>query len=175
MQSEPQDFVELRRLLALKRHEQPPPGYFNQFHRQVIARIRAGEEVREESSRARFFLEFPFLAKLWAALEAKPVLAGAFGVAVCGLLTTGFLMSDNATLVQTAPVGVLMPEGTQITTTGLRIANDFRVASPSAISFLNQAHGLATPGTGGVDTIQVRASLFQQPQTLPINFTLPQN
>ncbi|MGH7973120.1 MAG: hypothetical protein ACREIC_30750, partial [Limisphaerales bacterium] len=127
------------------------------------------------SSLARFFMEFPFLAKLWSALEAKPVLAGAFGVAVCGLLTTGFLMSDNATLVQTAPVGVLVPEGNQVAIAGLRVANEFRVASPSAISFLNQAPGMALSGTGGVDTIQVRASLFQQPQSRLVNFTLPGN
>jgi len=37
------NFESLRRLLAHKRHETPPPGYFNSFSGQIIACIRAGE------------------------------------------------------------------------------------------------------------------------------------
>lgn len=40
--SEPsEDFSELRRVLAWKRHETPPPGYFNHFSAKIIARIEA--------------------------------------------------------------------------------------------------------------------------------------
>ncbi len=43
MNENEQNFDELKRLLKLKRHEVPPPGYFNNFSGEVISRIRAGE------------------------------------------------------------------------------------------------------------------------------------
>ena len=42
MSQPPEDFSEIRRVLAWKRHETPPPGYFNNFSTKVIARIEAG-------------------------------------------------------------------------------------------------------------------------------------
>ncbi len=45
MTQPPEDFTDLRRMLALKRHEIPPPGYFNGFSAKVIARIEAAELV----------------------------------------------------------------------------------------------------------------------------------
>ena len=81
-------------MLALKRHEQPPPGYFNHFSGQVVARIKAGERV-DESVLDRLFWEAPWIQRLWAALEAKPILAGAFGATVCGLLIFGVIYSER--------------------------------------------------------------------------------
>ncbi len=95
MSEDTENFEQLRRLLALKHHEQPPPGYFNDFSRQVILRIRAGERGEETALLDRFSWEAPWLQRIWAALETRPILAGAFGVALCGLLVAGVVFSDN--------------------------------------------------------------------------------
>ena len=43
MKESGQNFDELKKLLKLKRHELPPPGFFNHFSDEVVSRIRAGE------------------------------------------------------------------------------------------------------------------------------------
>jgi hypothetical protein len=95
MTPEQQNFEELRRLLSLKRHEQPPPGYFNNFSRHVIARIKAGESAAADSFMQRLFARLPWLQGMWGGFEAKPILAGAFGVGVCGLLVVGLVSSER--------------------------------------------------------------------------------
>jgi hypothetical protein len=73
------DFDDLRKLLALKRHEQPPPGYFNKFSDQVIARITAAEQAVEVPSWKRWLNR----------LEASPLMTCAYGAAVGCLLIAG--------------------------------------------------------------------------------------
>src|SRR5215467_2841200 len=100
----PDDFEQLRRLLALKRHEQPPPGYFHGFSRQVIVRIQAGELGDADEASLWSFSGGSFLQRIWATLDARPVLAGAFGVAVCGFFVVGALMSDSTAATSQAEV-----------------------------------------------------------------------
>lgn len=92
---EQDSFEKLRRLLAIKRHEQPPPGYFDRFSRQVIARIQAGETAETESFFHRLFARAPRLQSLWQGFEAKPIVAGAFGIGVCSLLVVGLISSER--------------------------------------------------------------------------------
>ena len=82
MTPERDEFEQLRRLLVLKRYEQPPPGYFTQFSRQVRERLEAGDHRREVDSLEDWFAQVPWLRRFWTALETKPVFAGAFGLAV---------------------------------------------------------------------------------------------
>jgi hypothetical protein len=98
----PDEFEQLRRLLALKRHEQPPPGYFHHFSRQVIVRIQAGELCDGAEASLWSFSGGSFLQRIWATLDARPALAGAFGVAVCGFFVVGAVLSD-ATANQPPP------------------------------------------------------------------------
>jgi hypothetical protein len=79
MNSSPEEFSQLRRLLAVKRYEQPPPGYFNELPRKVIARLEVARSVESSS----------WLGRLTQAFELKPMLAGGFGVAAFGLLLFG--------------------------------------------------------------------------------------
>jgi len=86
MNPDSEQFEQLRKLLTLKRHEQPPPGYFNRFSDQVIARIKSGETGEKEMT---------WFRKLWLLLETKPMLTGAFGAAVCALAISGIVFSDD--------------------------------------------------------------------------------
>src|SRR6185503_19939948 len=80
------EFEDLRRLLALKRHEQPPPRYFNEFSGRVIARIEAGERGEQDVT---------WWQRFWAFLEATPAFSGAFGAGICAVLITGMLATGE--------------------------------------------------------------------------------
>jgi hypothetical protein len=101
------DDSKLQRLLGIKRHETPPPAYFERFPSTVIARIRAGEKG-EEASFLSILSEPGWLRRLFGVLEARSALAGAAGIAVCGILLAGLFHSDTtsdatAGLMQLAP------------------------------------------------------------------------
>jgi len=95
MNADQENFEPLRRLLALKKHEQPPPGYFKDFSQQVIMQIRAAGPEAQVTGAERLIWQAPWLQRFWAALENNPVLAGGFGVIVCALLISGVIYSEN--------------------------------------------------------------------------------
>jgi hypothetical protein len=158
MNPEQKNFEQLRRLLALKRHEQPPPGYFNNFSAQVVARIQADQaRAGENSLRERLFGEIPWINRLWEALEAKPALAGAFGVLVCGLLISGMVYSEQTPVGQVA----VMPEPVESVDKPVQVAGQ-SVSSP----LLNQANAAGFSSTAGAASADVRGSLFDEIQKL---------
>jgi hypothetical protein len=89
------NFESLRHLLALKRHEMPPPGYFDGFSRRIIARIRAGEAETQVGLSERLSNQVPWLSKFLQAFEAKPVFAGAYASALCLLLIAGVIFAER--------------------------------------------------------------------------------
>jgi hypothetical protein len=90
MKSDSEMFETVRRVLALKRYEQPPPGYFESFSLEVMTRI---EDSQVTSNRGRS--EETWLQRLWGALEAT-VAPAAFGAAVCGLVVLGVARSEDS-------------------------------------------------------------------------------
>src|SRR5688572_28729485 len=73
------DSESLRQLLAWKRREQPPPGYFNDVSTRVIVRLETLEWQRSPSWWERFLANF----------DARPVLVSAYSLLVCGALLFG--------------------------------------------------------------------------------------
>ena len=89
MNPDSENFDSLRQLLALKRHEVPPPGYFDRLSRDVMARIKAGEKGGQVGA------EFSWFQRVLSMFDVKPVFAGAFGTAVCAFLISGVISSDQ--------------------------------------------------------------------------------
>ena len=85
MNSSPNDFEDLRQLLALKRHEKPPPGYFSYLPDKVMMRLER-EDLDEYSTWWQWLVR---------KLDAQPVLAGAYAFAISGLMLLGFKLSQD--------------------------------------------------------------------------------
>jgi hypothetical protein len=87
-------FEPLCKLLSLKRHEVPPPGYFDRFSGQVISRIQEAKSTHPETPLERLFAEAPWVLNLLQAFQARPAMAGFFASAVC-LLIVGVLVATD--------------------------------------------------------------------------------
>ncbi len=96
MNAEPENFDKLCRLLKLKRHESPPPRYFNDFSSQVIARIRTGSPGGRRESIEDTLSESPWVRRFWQAIENRPAISGLLTAAACALLVVGVFASDGA-------------------------------------------------------------------------------
>jgi hypothetical protein len=79
------DFERLQRLLALKRHESPPPGFFGRFPDQVRARI-----ARAEAEPA------PWWRQWMEILSFNPAMATAYAAGATLLVVGGFWWSRPA-------------------------------------------------------------------------------
>jgi hypothetical protein len=163
MKENENNFESLRRLLVLKRHETPPPGYFNYFSRQVLQRIRAGDTGKSANWVEELFGQAPWLEKLLQAFNIKPVFASAFAGALCLLLFLGIIIVERPDLTS-QPV---LQAGT--TTTSLA------AVSPSLLQSVDQM-GIVS-STNPVLSLQPVASLFGQQNSLaqPVSFSLPGN
>jgi hypothetical protein len=99
MNPTPEDFDALRRLLALKRHEQPPPGYFTRFSDKVIARIEAEGLLPQPS----------WWRRILGTVEIRPLAVLSYGAVVLGLFAVGASVSWYLEPDQTAPFAITSP------------------------------------------------------------------
>jgi len=100
------NFESVRRLLALKRHEIPPPGYFNHFPRDVVQRIRAAQNAPPESFFDALYAQVPWLGKVLNLFNARPVYASGFAGALCVLLFIAVVNGERTDLIGQAPLPV---------------------------------------------------------------------
>jgi hypothetical protein len=157
------DFEGLRRLLALKRHEIPPPGYFNRFSGEVMARIRAGETDAAGRSE-QLLAEGGWLRRLLRVFEFKPAFAGAFASGLFLLLVSGIIFAERP---DSAPQPLLQaatqPDGG---------TPQLAVASPMALPETPVQAGIIA-STNPVLSLQPVATLFgqQNPLVTPVDFS----
>ncbi len=155
------NFKSLRRLLALKRHEIPPPGYFNSFSGQVVSRIRAGE-----TAESREIAGSSWLLKFLQVFEAKPAFAGAFASSLCLLLLFGILYAEG-------------PDGTPKATFLAALTQPAVSLADATSSVLSPAPAQAglMVSTNPVFSLEPDASIFgpQNPLAQPVSFSIPGN
>ena len=156
MNADNQDFEALRRLLKLKRHEKPPPRYFNDFSGQVLNRIKANEPADREDVMDRIAWESPWLQRFLGMFQQKPMVAGVFGAAVCALLVAGVVYSER----MDHPTDASALATTQAQTLGAAaVVSGFGNDATLALSSTNPV----TLGTGSIfDSRRIDA--------LPVNF-----
>ncbi len=173
MSQDTENFEQLRRLLKIKRYEQPPPRYFNDFSSQVIARIERGERGNGHASVGRMLWEAPWLQQIWAAFEAKPLLAGAFGLAVCATLITGVIYSERTDLQPVALIpGTESSISSPVEFANAMAENHAVLINPAAAVEGSSINPSAALQTGG----PLFDNLLAQPQGLhaePASFTFP--
>lgn len=161
MEQDPDNLETLRRLLALKRHEVPPPGFFDSFPDRVRARLRAGPEVPASSWWNRWRLAWPL----------RPALAGACTLAACGwmvwkvmLVPTPLPGGSNLAVKPAIPGAGTSAPGQPFLVGGTGETLSFPESSSTTPVASGAPPGLFSPGAGMRNGMQP-ASIWTFPRT----------
>jgi len=150
MNPEPQDTSRLQKLLALKRHERPPPRFFNDFSDRVISRLHSPGAIEPAYWWQRLGLE----------LDVKLAAIFAFGLVVCGLflfgVTSAMQGEETGPVAHATPGNAPGPAATSPRVAlvaggvgvprGIAGSTDPVISTPSASSPFNQFSLLAQRG-----------------------------
>ena len=113
----PDEFEKLKHLLALKRHEEPPPGYFDRLPGEVRARI-ARAEANPEPWWRRWLETWdlsPALATSYAAVAVMLVLGGVWLAQQPGAQDGSHVVSTTPMLATTNQADLVNPSNTSPT------------------------------------------------------------
>jgi hypothetical protein len=148
------NFEDLKRLLKLKQHEVPPPGYFSHFSGQVVSRIRAGEAGGLQAFTERLQSAAPWAAGLLRLFDTRPGLIGGFATSLCLLLVLVAVFADRSDVGSKNLLAVSEPS----------VATGSSVASMPAPTLLaaSDSSGIVA-STNPVTSLQPVATLFGQP------------
>lgn len=154
------NFESLRQLLAHKRQELPPPGYYNSFSGQIIARIRAGEANMPQTDEERFFSQAPWVLRLLRAFELKPAFAGAFASGLSVLLVLGIIYAERP---DSSTQPILQASEPSI--------GSFAAVTPAALAY-GSSSGISGSNSASM-SLQPVASLFGSQNTFaqPVSFS----
>jgi hypothetical protein len=147
MDPESRPTVSVEKLIALKRYEQPPPGYFDLLPGRILRRIERGE------GQTRIWPAW------WPVFNTRPVLAFALGLTVCGVLSVAILSSPKVDPAQAAGE---MPSGEQWAAASFGSLSSGETAS-GVTGWLGSTNPVTAPQTGD--------SLFETPgaRAMPVS------
>ena len=158
MKNSEDNFKALRQLLKLKQHEIPPPGYFNSFSDQVVARLQSGEGRGAETMAERLSVQAPWLGWFLQIFEAKPGVIGGFATSLVLLLVIGVIASERPDS---------MPNNILTATTETPSVGTLASATTPDLAAVGQASGIVA-STNPVTSLQPVATLFGQPNGSPL-------
>jgi hypothetical protein len=156
MMSDPSDFDSLRKLMRLKRYEQPPPGYFSQLPDKIMMRLERGEG------------EAGFWDKLVSAFAFRPALAYGFALSAFGALTLSVFYTVKS---QPGEYGRVMPRNfwrTELPGDALAAQITFNPAEP-----LHVANWMGNTNPSAASNLPSLFGSGAREQALHVNFASP--
>jgi hypothetical protein len=158
-QNEQNNFAELTKLLKIKQHEVPPPGYFDNFSGQVISRIRAGEAGGMQTVAERFQSEAPWLANFLRIFETRPGLIGGFATSLCLLLVLVVVFAERSDVASKNLLSISEPAS--------GMGNSPSAMAEPSLMLATDSTGIVA-STNPVTSLQPTATLFGQAAGSPI-------
>jgi hypothetical protein len=158
MKDSPENFERLQKLLALKKHEQPPPGFYDGLAGKIMTRVRSGAPAPEEN----------WLFQLWISLVNRPAVSGTLAATIVGLFLVLFLQTGKI------PVPSQSEQNAQLPWLNDGIGEPVKAAnSKSMFNPIRDDPSIARVSTNSTDLQSNPPSLFMQfpIQTERVGFT----